>query len=101
MTAPAVPARVELPSSDAAYLHNPKPAYPILSRKMGEQGKVQVRVLIGVDGTALKAEIGQSSGFDRLDQAALATALKWRYRPGTRGGVPETMWFIVPIEFAL
>lgn len=93
--------RVELPSSDAEYLQNPKPAYPILSRKLGEQGKVQVRVLIGTDGHALKAEIGQSSGFERLDQAALATALQWRYRPGKRGGIPEAMWFIVPIEFAL
>ena len=82
-------------------MHNPKPAYPRLSEWLREQGTVQIRVLIGVDGAALKAEVGQSSGFDRLDQAALATALKWRYRPGTRGGIPETMWFIVPIEFAL
>ncbi len=94
-------ARVELPSSDAEYLHNPKPTYPLLSQKLREQGKVQVRVLIGTDGLALKAEISQSSGFPRLDQAALNTALKWRYRPGRRGGVPEAMWFIVPFEFAL
>lgn len=98
---PPAPPRLELPSSDAAYLNNPKPAYPVLSKRMGEQGKVVVRVLIGVDGTAQQAEIRTSSGYDRLDQAALTTVLKWRYVPGKRGGVPEAMWFNVPINFVL
>ena len=95
------PAAVQLPSSNADYLQNPKPAYPPLSKRLGEQGKVIVRVLIGADGVPQKGEIRQSSGFDRLDQAALATALKWRYGPGKRGGVAEDMWFNVPINFVL
>lgn len=94
-------AKVELPSSDADYLKNPKPTYPPLSRRQHEQGQVLVRVLIGVEGTAQKAEIHKSSGFERLDQAALATVLKWRYLPGKRAGVPEAMWFNVPINFVL
>lgn len=98
--APA-PARIELPSSDADYLHNPKPPYPALSKRLGEQGKVLVRTLIGADGLAKEASIKQSSGFDRLDQAALATALKWRYVPGKRAGVPEAMWFNVPFTFVI
>jgi len=93
--------KVEPPSTDADYLNNPKPPYPRLSKQLGEQGKVVVRTLIGVDGTAQKAEIKQSSGFDRLDQAALATALRWRYVPGKRAGVPEAMWFNVPFSFVL
>lgn len=99
--APAAAPRIELPSSNAAYLNNPKPAYPALSRRLGEQGKVVVRVLIGVDGRAQQAEIRSSSGYDRLDQAALATVRSWRYVPGTRNGVPEAMWFNVPINFVL
>jgi protein TonB len=99
--APVAAPKVELPSSDADYLQNPKPAYPAMSKRLGEQGKVVVRVLIGVDGTAQKAEIRQSSGFDRLDQAALATTQRWRYVPGKRGGVAEAMWFNVPINFVL
>lgn len=94
-------ARVEPPSSSADYLNNPKPAYPPLSKRLGEQGKVVVRVFIAPDGSAQKAEIHQSSGFERLDQAALATVLKWRYVPGRRAGVPEAMWFNVPINFVL
>jgi protein TonB len=93
--------KVELPSSDADYLHNPKPPYPPLSKRLGEQGKVVVRTLIGADGVPQKAEIKQSSGFERLDQSALATALRWRYVPGKRAGVAEAMWFNVPFSFVL
>lgn len=60
-----------------------------------------VRVLIGADGNAQKAEIQESSGFERLDQAALSTVLSWRYVPGKRGGKPEAMWFAVPIAWRL
>ena len=95
------PAALALPSSDADYLNNPRPPYPPLSKRLREQGKVVVRTLIGVDGTAQQAEIKQSSGFDRLDQAALATALRWRYVPGKRAGIAETMWFNLPFTFVL
>lgn len=101
LSAPPAPPVVQMPSSNADYLQNPKPAYPPLSKRLGEQGKVVVRVLIGADGVPQKAEMRQSSGFDRLDQAALTTVLKWRYVPGKRAGVAEEMWFNVPINFVL
>lgn len=101
VAAVTAPVRVELPSSDADYLQNPKPAYPALSKRLGEQGKVVVRVLIGVDGQAQQTELKQSSGFDRLDQAAVNTVKRWRYVPGKRAGVPQAMWFNVPIHFVL
>lgn len=102
MPAPiAAPPQIELPSSDAAYLQNPAPVYPSISRRLGEQGKVVIRVLIGPDGTAQQAQVEQSSGFARLDQAALSTVGHWRYVPGKRAGVPEAMWFNVPINFVL
>lgn len=99
--APPAPPKVELPSSSADYLQNPQPPYPPMSRRLGEQGKVVVRVLIGVDGTAKDAQLRQSSGYERLDQAALDTVRRWRYVPGKRNGVPEAMWFNVPINFVL
>jgi protein TonB len=92
---------LELPSSDADYLNNPRPVYPALSKRQAEQGKVVIRTFIGIDGVAQQAQIKQSSGFDRLDQAALATALKWRYVPGKRAGVAEAMWFDVPFNWVL
>ncbi|MEI2813018.1 MAG: energy transducer TonB [Burkholderiaceae bacterium] len=100
VTTPAL-AKITLPSSDADYLSNPKPTYPAMSKRLGEQGKVVVRVLIGADGLPQKSELRQSSGFDRLDDAALATVMKWRYVPGKRDGIAEAMWFNVPITFRL
>ena len=97
----SAPPTLELPSSDAQYLHNPKPEYPRASRQRGEQGRVVVNVLIGTDGTAQKAEIKLSSGFERLDRAALATVRAWRYVPGKRAGVPEAMWYAVPLNFVM
>lgn len=99
--APPPPARIELPSASAAYLNNPPPPYPPLSRRLGEQGTVMLRVRIEPDGTASAAEVRTSSGYERLDQAALQAVLRWRFVPGTRNGVPEAMWFLIPIRFVL
>ena len=98
---PPSPPVVQMPSSDADYLQNPKPAYPAISRRLNEQGRTTIRVLIGADGLPQRAEIGKSSGFSRLDDAALATVMRWRYVPGKRGGVAEAMWFNVPINWVL
>lgn len=98
---PAAPPQVVLPSSDADYLQNTKPMYPPHSKRLGEQGKVIVRVLIDADGLAQKAEVRSSSGYDRLDQSALDTVLSWRYVPGKRAGVATAMWFNVPINYVL
>ena len=100
---PATPAppRVDLPSSSADYLNNPPPPYPPLSKRLGEQGRVVIRARIEVNGSASQAEVRTSSGYERLDQAALQTVKRWRYLPGKRAGVPEAMWFNIPIQFVL
>lgn len=99
--APPAPPRIELPSSNAAYLQNPAPAYPGISRRMGEQGKVVLRVLISAEGRPEKVEISQSSGYERLDRQAQDTVMRWRFVPGKRNGVPEAMWYLVPVNFVL
>ena len=97
----AAPAKVVLPSSDAEYLNNPKPPYPPMSKRLSEQGNVMVRIYIDADGLPQKAELQKTSGFERLDQAALAVVMKWRYVPGKRNGVPEAMWMGTTIKFIL
>jgi protein TonB len=92
---------VVLPSTDADYLNNPPPPYPRISRRMGEQGTVVIRVFINTEGRAEKAEIRTSSGYTRLDDVALDTVKRWRFVPGKRAGVPEAMWFNVPVRFVL
>jgi protein TonB len=101
--APAAPAAtvIQQPSSNADYLQNPKPPYPSLSARLGETGNTVYKVWIGVDGKPQRAELVSSSGFPRLDKAAYDTVMSWRYVPGKRNGVAETMAFNVPIHWEL
>ncbi len=100
---PAAPAAavVQQPSSNADYLQNPKPNYPSLSARLGETGRSVYKVWIGVDGKPQRAELVSSSGFPRLDKAAYDTVMAWRYVPGMRNGVAETMAVNVPIHWEL
>lgn len=99
--APPAPQRTEQPSVDASYLYNKHPAYPEVSRRFNEQGQVIVRVLIGTKGEVLRAELGKSSGFVRLDRTAVSAVRGWRFLPGKRDGQAEAMWFNVPVNFVL
>jgi protein TonB len=68
---------------------------------MGQQGKVMLRVLVNSNGTTDKVEIRSSSGFDRLDDAALDAVRRWRFVPARQGDRPVAAWVLVPIIFAL
>ena len=92
---------LELPSSRASYLNNPRPPYPPQSRRAGDTGTVTLRVLVGADGSAKRVTLRRSSGFDDLDQSALDTVRRWRFVPGKRHGVPTDMEYDVPINFTL
>lgn len=92
---------VQFPVSDAEYLQNSPPPYPVASVRFNEQGRTIVRVLIGANGQAERAEVAKSSGYKRLDDAAVSSVMRWRYVPGKRGGVAEPMWFEVPINWTL
>lgn len=97
----AAPMTVIPPSFDADYLVNPPPPYPPLSRRMGEQGKVVLRVLVNPKGTADKVELKSSSGSSRLDHAALETVKHWRFVPARQGDQPIAAWVLIPITFTL
>ena len=89
------------PSFRAAYLRNPEPAYPTPSRRLGEQGTVQLRVLVSADGHATHVDIHRSSGFPRLDEAAAQAVREWRFVPAKRGATAVEAQVIVPIVFRL
>lgn len=89
------------PRFDADYLDNPKPAYPPLSRRMGEEGKAVLRVFVDASGRPGKLEIQHSSGFPRLDQAALQAVAQWHFVPARQGGEALAAWVLVPLVFRL
>jgi len=99
--APVVAVPVMPPNFNADYLDNPPLAYPPLSRRMGEQGKVLLRVLVNPKGTADKVELRSSSGSSRLDDAALDVVKRWRFVPARQGDQPVAAWVTIPITFSL
>ena len=86
---------------DAAYLRNPAPRYPPLARRLGEQGRIILRVRVDSAGNPATIELFESSGSARLDAAARQTVAGWRFVPARRGGKPIESWVQVPIIFKL
>lgn len=86
---------------DAAYLHNPHPEYPPISRRLGEEGRVLLRVRVTADGRAAAVDVEKSSNFIRLDDAALRGVAHWRFVPAKRGDEAIEATVLVPIVFRL
>jgi protein TonB len=99
--AAVAPLPVIPPSFNADYLHNPAPPYPPLARRMSEEGRVVLRVLVTAEGAAERVELRTSSGSARLDDAALATVKRWKFVPARQGDRPIAAWVLIPISFSL
>ena len=95
------PAAVTPARHDADYLRNPAPAYPAVSRRLRETGRVLLRVTVSAEGDARSVEIEQGSGHARLDEAARRAVAGWRFVPARRGDVPVVASVLVPIVFRL
>ena len=89
------------PIFNADYLDNPKPPYPMLSRRNGETGRVMLRVYVTTEGRAGQVEVDKSSGFERLDNAARNAVAGWRFVPARRGSEHVAAWVLVPISFVM
>jgi len=80
---------------------NPKPPYPDVARRRGQEGVVILSVLVLKDGSVGKIRVARSSGYDLLDSAALETVARWRFVPAKVGDEPVDMEVQVPIRFKL
>lgn len=100
-SAAAPAAAVMPPRFDADYLHNPAPVYPAMSRRMGEEGRVMLRVFVDASGRPGQIEVSSSSGSARLDAAAQEAVWRWRFVAARRGDDSIGGWVLVPIVFNL
>ncbi|MEY4481889.1 MAG: hypothetical protein RIQ84_1051 [Pseudomonadota bacterium] len=94
-------AAVYLPNADASELNNPKPPYPAISRRLGEQGRVILKACVSNTGGIDSLNLIKSSGFDRLDRIALETVQRWKFISARRGQHPVAMCYQLPIQFTL
>lgn len=97
---PPLPALVD-PAFDPRYAGDVQPVYPPAERRAGNDGRVTVRILVGTDGRVKQIE-RVSATSDAFWQATRDRALaKWRFRPGTRGGIPVEAWRTLSLTFVL
>ncbi len=78
-----------------------RPAYPALSRRLGEEGKLMLQVELDESGRISKAKVVESSGYPRLDNAALSAVKTWRCRPAMRNGQPVLAVALQPFNFVI
>ncbi len=78
-----------------------KPDYPASSKRLEEEGTVTLRFLIDVDGHVVESKVDNSSGYERLDKAAVAGLSKCKFKPGSVDGKPEQSWASLKYTFRL
>lgn len=77
------------------------PVYPRSARRLGETGKVSLRVELDETGRVVSSDVAQTSGYARLDEAALAAVKNWRCQPAMRDGHALRIVSIESFEFTL
>ncbi len=89
------------PHLDATGLNNPPPIYPRTALRLRQEGTVILSLLVRADGSVDEMGIKKSSGYARLDKAALKAVKRWRYMPAQRGDEAIDFWYEQPIVFSL
>lgn len=86
---------------DPRYARFLQPDYPPGERRMGREGQVVVRVLVGIDGRVKQVE-QLSAASEAFFAVTRRQALeKWRFTPATRDGVPQEDWRTMTVTFVL
>jgi protein TonB len=86
---------------DSKTISAPAPKYPMMSLRLREQGTVVLTVLVGTDGMVSEITVSRSSGFARLDKAALEAVRRWRWSQFMRNGAAVQVRGPVDIPFVL
>ena len=102
--APSAPPAAEItpPNFVAAYLNNPAPSYPAMSVRLREVGTVMLLVLVNAGGSADEVRVEHSSGYSRLDAAAVdVVKRRWKFVPAKQGEQSVAAWVRIPLSFEL
>jgi len=101
--APAAPAQPAPPKliSGVSYINAPRPVYPPMDARMGNEGQVMLRVLISDKGRAEKVEVQKSSGSLRMDDSARDAVMRATFKPYVEDGKAIAVYAIIPINFTL
>ncbi|HLY60909.1 MAG TPA: energy transducer TonB [Terriglobia bacterium] len=95
------PIRVYRPTSvqEAKLIFGPKPEYPQMARITRTQGEVELKAIIGKDGTIQELKV--ISGSPLLIRAAVDAVSRWRYQPTLLNGEPVEVVTDITVNFIL
>jgi TonB family protein len=94
-------APVTMPNPFAKGLDNPKPPYPLISRRLNEEGKVVLNVCVSLTGLVENLKLEKTSGYQRLDDIALETVKKWKFIPAKNHDRDINACYLLPVQFIL
>jgi TonB family protein len=79
----------------------PEASYPLISRRLGEEGRVVLEVSVGVRGEVVSARVIESSSHERLDQAAMRAVKGAVFEPLRKYGMSGVSKRTVAYRFRL
>ena len=89
------------PDAGIAVLQRVMPRYPVESMQAGEEGGTILQVLVDEKGQASDVRVARSSGYERLDEAAVSAVSRWKFAPSTQGALPVSAWGELELRFNL
>jgi protein TonB len=93
------PLRIGGKVQDANLIHQVKPVYPDLAKRVRVQGPVLLEAVISKEGTIQSLRV--ISGHQMLVQSALDAVQQWRYRPTLLNGDPVEVVTTITVTFTL
>ncbi|MFN3304384.1 MAG: energy transducer TonB, partial [Roseateles sp.] len=97
----AAPGPRQIAPSAVRYQKLPELHFPALAKRAGEQGTVVLRITVDATGRLKQASVHRSSGFERIDQAALQDIRSARFVPYMEDGKPVEWQTLAPLAYEL
>lgn len=98
---PPAPPKLVFADLDPRFAGAFQPDYPAREQRGGIEGVAKVRVLIGTDGRVKAVELVSTDSPGFFDETRRRALAKWRFKPATRGGVPEESWKVMTVRFEI
>ena len=84
----------------AEILQRVEPRYSDSAKSLQIEGVVWIQAMIKIDGSIDVLRVVEGLGYG-LDTNALIAIRQWKFRPGTKDGVPAELIQNIPVEFSL
>jgi len=96
---PSRPRLIKTQIDPAMLIHRVEPAYPALAKQTHREGRVELRAIIGTDGSIQSLQIVASDPL--FDLSAKEAVSQWRYRPTILNGQPVEIDTFITVVYTM